>query len=139
MKRNPLRMATAVLIITVVVAAVLLLTDFRKSYDIEINVSESSTNIMSVGTLFYLSDAEISPDGNTVTFTVGQDVGDSMIVLKPVQCGQEYAYEPTYITPGLPVQIKAEPGAWFQIGIAESPKEGKTVTISVSGADIRIP
>lgn len=107
-----------------------------KKYNIRITIPAGSTEA------FIYSDEEISPRGNTITLYAGEGMGDGEIELKPVEVKEENAYdEPTYITPGMPVKMKAEKGAWFKIGVnnMQNPS-GKDIVvyITVSDVDIRI-
>ena len=68
-------------------------------------------------------------------------MGDGEIVLKPIEVKEENAYEATYITPGMPVKMSVEKGAWFKIGVnnlQNSSGEDMVVYITVSDVDIRI-
>lgn len=68
---------------------------------------------------FAYSDEEISPAGNRMTIWSGDGLGDTEVVLKPIEVTEENAYdEPTYLTPGMPVEMDVEKGAWFKIGVA---------------------
>lgn len=87
------------------------------------------------------ADEEISPKGKTVSFLVGQDVGDTAIQLKGVEVKEENAYdEPVYATPGMPAKMEVEKGAWFQVGIYASndTAEEKTVHVTVKDVEVRI-
>ena len=91
---------------------------------------------------FVYSDEEISPKSNTITLYAGEGMGDGEIVLKPVEVKEENAYDkPTYITPGMPVKMNVEKGAWFKIGVnnmQNSSGEDIVVYITVSDVDVRI-
>ncbi len=107
----------------------------RKKYNIRITIPAGSTDA------FIYSDEEISPKSNTITFYAGEGMGDGEIVLKPVEVKEENAYKPTYITPGMPVKMNVEKGAWFKIGVnnmQNSSGEDITVYITVSDVDVRI-
>jgi hypothetical protein len=107
-----------------------------KEYNIKITIQSGSTEA------FIYSDEEISPKGNTITLYAGEGMGDGEIVLKPVEVKEENAYDqPTYITPGMPVKMNVEKGAWFKIGVnnmQNSSGEDIVVYIKVSDVDVRI-
>lgn len=62
-----------------------------------------------------------------------------MVVLKPVAVHEGYTYKPTYITPGLEVEMDVEKGAVFRIGVMDSnnTQHPKTIDLSVSGIQIQ--
>ena len=118
-----------------VILAVCFLTNPTREYQIRITIPAGSTEP------FCYSDEEISPKGNTLTFYAGEGVGDTEITLLPVEVGEENAYhEPAYITPGMPVKMDVEKGAWFKIGVnIQNPtEESRDVYISVSNVEVRI-
>ena len=118
-----------------VILAVCFLTNPTREYQIRITIPAGSTET------FCYSDAEISPKGNTLTFYAGEGLGDTEIKLLPVEVREENAYdETTYITPGMPVKMNAEKGAWFKIGVnIQNPTdERKDVYLSVSNVVVRI-
>ena len=53
---------------------------------------------------------------------------------------EENAYEPTYITPGLPVKMNVEKGAWFKIGVSvqNDTNTDQTVYVEVEDVVVRI-
>ena len=89
---------------------------------------------------FIYSDEEISPKGNTITLSCGEGLGDTEVVLKQIEVREENAYEPTYLTPGMPVKMDVEKGAWFQVGVAvqNDTDTEKTVFVEVEGIEVRI-
>ena len=97
------------------IVAVCFLTTSPKTWQIKVTIPAEGTES------FYYSDEEISPKGNTLTLYAGEGMGDGMIVLLPVEASQENAYgEPTYITPGMPVKLDVEKGAWYKIEIGRA-------------------
>ena len=89
---------------------------------------------------FIFSSEEISPKGDTITITAGEELGDTQVVLMPVDVKEENAYEPTYLTSGIPIKMDVEKGAWFKIGVAVSndTDEDMTVYVNVKKVDVRI-
>ena len=110
------------------------------THKISITVPAGTTGEFIYQEDFIYSDEEISPTGNKITISASQELGDSEVVLKPIQVKEENAYEPTYITPGLSVEMDVEKGAWFKVGIAmENPTdEDVTVYVLVEGVEVRI-
>lgn len=87
------------------------------------------------------SDEEISPAGDVIIISSGEGLGDTEVVLKPIEVKEENAYEPTYLTPGMPVEMDVEKGAWFKVGVAMQNETGvdKDVYVEVKGVrEIRI-
>ena len=122
-------------IAVLVILAVCFLTNPTKEYQIRITIPAGSTEPVCY------SDEEISPKGNTLTFYAGEGLGDTEITLLPVEVREENAYdEPSYITPGMPVKMDVEKGAWFKIGVnIQNPTdENKDVYISVRNVEVRI-
>ena len=89
---------------------------------------------------FYYSDEEISPKGKQLILSAGKGLGDTEIILKVVEGRQENAYEPAYITPGMPLKMDVEKGAWLKIGVSvQNPaEEDINVYVEVENVDLRI-
>ena len=124
--------ATAAVLVILVVC---FLTNPTREYQIRITIPAGSTET------FCYSDEEISPKGNTLTFYAGEGLGDTEIALLPVEVREENAYdEPAYITPGMPVKMDVEKGAWFKIGVnIQNPTdESMDVYVSVKNVEVRI-
>ncbi len=118
-----------------VILAVYFLTNPTKEYQIRITIPAGSTET------FCYSDEEISPKGNTLTFYAGEGLGDTEITLLPVEVREENAYdEPAYITPGMPVKMDVEKGAWFKIGVnIQNPTdESMDMYVSVKNVEVGI-
>ena len=110
------------------------------TYKIRITVPAGSTEEIIYQEDFAYSDEEISPTGNTITISSGEGLGDTEVVLKPIEVKEENAYEPTYLTPGMPVEMNVEKGAWFKVGISmrNPTDEDITVYVEVKGVEVRI-
>ncbi len=123
---------TAMLICVIVVAC--FLTNPPKEYQIRVNIPAGSTEE------FVYSDEVILTKGNTITLYTGEGFGDATIALLPVEVRGKIAYEPTYITPGMPVKMDVEKGAWYKIGVnmQNLSEENIDVYVSVSNVDVRI-
>ena len=65
---------------------------------------------------------------------------DTEVVLKPIEVKEENAYKLAYLTPGMPVEMDAEKGAWFKVGIAvqNDTDTDKTFYVEVEGVEVRI-
>lgn len=123
-------------VIACAVLAVCFLTDPKQeSYDIRIVVPAGSR------ARFVYSDEEISPTKSQILLTAGENLGDTEVVLLPVEVSQENAYdEAVYLTPGMPVKMDAEKGAWFKIGVnVQNPtEEDLVVYVNVDHVEVRI-
>lgn len=104
------------------------------THEIKIRVPAGSTEA------FVYSDEEISPLGHKITIYSGEGLGDTEVVLLTVHVKEENAYEPTYLTPGMPVKMDVEKGAWFKIGVSvQNPTDtDKIVSVEVKGVHVRI-
>ena len=123
-------------------ACVLALTGCGKNdtYKIKIVVPAGSTEEIVYQEDFVYSDEEISPIGNKITIYSGDGLGDTEVVLKPISVKEENAYEPTYLTPGMPVEMDVEKGAWFKVGInmQNNTDTDKIVYVEIEGVEVRI-
>ena len=110
----------------------------QKKFEIEISVPAGSTEA------FVYSNEEIRPTGNKITIWSGAGLGDTEVILKPVNENVETGYVAEYLTHGVPVKfdtsnVKSE---WFKIGIAvqnDSDKGPIAVSVEVEGVEVRIP
>lgn len=135
-----------VLIVVGIVIAILcvlgvwLLFGNEKSYDIRITIPAGTMGEVVYQEQFIYSDEEISPKGNKIIISSGNGLGDTEVVLKPIEVKEENAYEPTYLTPGMPVEMEVEKGAWFKIGVnMQNPTdEDIDVYVTVKGIELRI-
>lgn len=118
--------------IVCIVAAVCFMTNPKSgTYKIGIRIPAHSEAGL------YYSEHEISPQKRTVSFEVGQDVGDTKIQLTPVEVNEENAYdELTYVTPGLASKVNAEKGAWFKVGVYASNESDEEITIFVTVSNV---
>ena len=90
---------------------------------------------------FVYSDTEICPTGNKITISSGAGLGDTEVILKPVEVKQKTAYEPAYLTHGMPVKMDVEKGGWFKIGVSvqnDSNRGPIAVSVEVEGVEVRI-
>lgn len=112
----------------------------KDTYMIGITIPADSTEEIVYQEIFLYSDEEISPISNKITISSGEGLGDTEVVLKPIEVKEENAYEPTYLTPGMPVEMDVEKGAWFKIGVSvQNPTDTDlTVYVEVEGVEVRI-
>lgn len=104
------------------------------SYEIRITIPAGSQEE------FVYSDEEISATGKKITISAGEGLGDTMVILSPVNDNVETGYVATYLTPGMPVEFDAVQGEWFKVGIS---MQNKTDTdqieyVEVEGVEVRI-
>lgn len=132
--KKPAFWITIVAIIVCLIIAICFLTNPAKKYQIRITIPAGSTQG------FCYSDEEISPKGNTLVLSTGEGLEDCEVVLDTVEVQEENAYEPTYMTPGFPVKMDAEKGAWFKIGVnmQNNTDEDKIVYVNVENVEVRI-
>ena len=104
------------------------------TYKIRITVPAGSTED------FVYSDEEISPIGDKITISCGDGLGDTEVVLKTIEVKEKTEYSPTYLTPGMPVEMDVEKGAWFKIGVSmqNNTDTDKVVYVEVEGVKVRI-
>ena len=123
------------LILTLVFVLGLTVCGKNDQYKIRITVPAGSTEV------YVYSDEEISPTGNKITISSGEGLGDTEVVLKPIEVKEENAYdEPAYLTPGMPVKMDVEKGAWFKVGISMQNKTDTEITVyvEIEGVEVRI-
>ena len=102
----------SIVVIIAVAIGVYLYNQRQTSFDIGITVPAGSQEE------FVYSDEIICPIGDTITIWAGESLGDTTVVLQPIKVKEKTAYEPTYLTHGMPVKIDVEKGAWFKVGIS---------------------
>ena len=129
-------------VIACAVVAVCFLTNPKQdSYTLRIVVPAGSTEKIVYQEDFAYSDEEISPTGNKITISSGEGLGDTEVVLKPIEVKEENAYEPAYLTPGMPIEMDVEKGAWFKVGVnIQNPSDKDIIFyVKVEGVEVRIP
>lgn len=132
--KRPAFWITIIAIAVCVTVAICFLTNPAREYQIRITIPAGST------ANFCYSDAEVCSKGNTLTIVSVDGLGDTEVVLLPVEHREENAYEPMYITPGMPVKMDVERGVWFKIGVnMQNPTaEDIDVYVSVENVEVRI-
>ena len=105
-----------------------------KIYKIRITVPAGSTEA------FDYSDEEILATGKKISIYAGEGLGDTEVILVPVNENVETDYVAEYLTPGLPVEFDAINDEWFKIGISlqNDTDTDITVYVEVEGVEARI-
>ena len=97
--KKPTFWITIAAIVVCAIVAICFLTNPAKEYQIRITIPAGSE------TGFYYSDEEICPKRNTLTIAKGGHLGDTEVILLPVEVKEENAYdEPIYITAVAPAK-----------------------------------
>ena len=104
------------------------------SYQVKITIPAGSD------AQFVYSDEEISATGNKIIMSSTEGLGDTEVILMPVNENVETGYVATYLTPGMPVEFDAIKGEWFKIGISvqNETDADQTVYVEVEGVEVRI-
>ncbi len=115
------------------VILVVCLTGCGREYDVAITIPAGNESE------FSYSETEVAATGKTITVMAKQGMQDGEVFLKAVD-GQGEDCEPTYLTPGFPVEFQVEKGIWYKIGVsAMNPTtEDSEMLITVKGAQVRI-
>ena len=129
--KKPTFWITIAAIMVCAIIAVCFLTNPAKEYQIRITIPAGSE------TGFYYSDEEICPKRNTLTIAKGGRLGDTEVILLPVEVKEENAYdEPVYITAVAPAKTDVEKGAWFQIGVKMQNPTAEDIDVYVTVRDV---
>ncbi len=106
----------------------------NNTYKVRITVPAGSTEE------FVYSDEEILATGKKITISSGEGLGDTLVILQPVNEMIETGYVATYLTPGMPVEFDAVEGEWFRIGVSMQNKTDtdKVEYVEVEGVEVRI-
>ena len=104
------------------------------THQISITIPAGSTEA------FVYSDEEILATGKKITIFSGEGLGDTEVILSPVNENVEAGYVATYLTPGVPVEFDAVKGEWFKIGVSvqNDTDTDKIVYVEVDGVEMRI-
>lgn len=104
------------------------------TYKVRITIPAGSTES------FVYSDEEISATSKKITISSGEGLGDTEVILSPVNENVETGYVATYLTPGMPVEFDAVKDEWLKIGISmqNDTDTDKTVYVEVTGVEVRI-
>lgn len=133
--KKPAFWIVLVAVISCAVVAICFMTNPEENtYSIKIVIPANSQG------QFYYSEEEISPIKKTITVYSEEGVDDTEVVLKTVDVHEENVYEPTYMTHAMPVEMEAEKGGWFKIGIwaENSADEDRELFLTVKNITVRI-
>ena len=89
---------------------------------------------------FVYSDEEISATGNKIIISAGEGLGDTEVILQPVNDMVETGYVATYLTHGMPVEFDVVKGEWFKVGVSvqNDTDTDRIVYVEVEGVESRI-
>ena len=118
----------------IVIAVCFLTNPKHDSYTLRIIVPAGSTEE------FVYSDEEICTTKSSIKLWAGDGLGDTEVLLSPVNEVTETRYTASYLTHGLSVKFDAEKDTWFKIGInMQNPTdEDIIVYIEVENVEVRI-
>ena len=122
-------------VIACVIVAVCFLTNPKQDrYTLRIVVPAGSQEE------FVYTDEEVSTVRNSIKIWSGDGLGDTEVLLFPVNKTAETGYTATYITHGMPVEFDAEKDTWFKIGVnmQNSTNEDIIVYVEVENVEVRI-
>ena len=87
---------------------------------------------------FVFSEEVFEATKDKIIVTAGAGFADTSVTLKTEKVTEENAYEPIYLTHGMPVKIDAEKGAWFKIGISVQNPSEHDIAVSLYLENIEI-
>ena len=89
---------------------------------------------------YVYTDEEVSTVRNSIKIWSGDGLGDTEVLLFPVNKTAETGYTATYLTHGMPVEFDAEKDTWFKIGVnmQNSTNEDIIVYVEVENVEVRI-
>ena len=89
---------------------------------------------------FVYTDEEVSTVRNSIKIWSGDGLGDTEVLLFPVNKTAETGYTATYLTHGMSVEFDAENDTWFKIGVnmQNSTNEDIIVYVEVENVEVRI-
>ena len=121
-------------IICVGVAACFLTNPKQDRYTLRIVVPAGSQEE------FVYTEEEVSTVRNSIKIWSGDGLGDTEVLLFPVNKTAETGYIATYLTHGMPVEFDAEKDTWFKIGVnmQNSTNEDIIVYVEVENVEVRI-
>ena len=122
-------------VIACVIVAVCFLTNPKQdSYTLRIVVPAGSQEE------FVYTEEEVSTVRNSIKIWSGDGLGDTEVLLFPVNKTAETGYTATYLTHGMPVEFDAEKDTWYKIGVnmQNSTNEDIIVYVEVENVEVRI-
>ena len=133
--KKPAFWVIIIAVIACVIVAVCFLTNPKQdSYTLRIVVPAGSQEE------FVYSHEEVSTIKNSIKIWSGDGLGDTEVLLSPVNKTIETGYTATYLTHGMPVEFDAEKDTWFKIGVnMQNPtNEDIIVYVEVENVEVRI-
>lgn len=133
--KKPAFWVIIIAVIACVIVAVCFLTNPKQdSYTLRIVVPAGSQEE------FVYSHEEVSTIKNSIKIWSGDGLGDTEVLLSPVNKTTETGYTATYLTHGMPVEFDAEKDTWFKIGVnMQNPtNEDIVVYVEVENVEVRI-
>ena len=133
-KKPALWVIIIAVIVCVGVAVCFLTNPKQDSYTLRIVVPAGSQEE------FVYTDEEVSTIRNSIKIWSGDGLGDTEVILSPVNKTTETRYTATYLTHGMPVEFDAEKDTWFKIGVnmQNSTNEDIIVYVEVENVEVRI-
>ena len=133
-KKPALWVIIIAVIVCVGVAVCFLTNPKQDSYTLRIVVPAGSQEE------FVYTDEEVSAIRNSIKIWSGDGLGDTEVLLSPVNKTTETRYTATYLTHGMPVEFDAEKDTWFKIGVnmQNSTNEDIIVYVEVENVEVRI-
>ena len=133
-KKPALWVIIIAVIVCVGVAVCFLTNPKQDSYTLRIVVPAGSQE------KFVYTDEEVSTIRNSIKIWSGDGLGDTEVILSPVNKTTETGYTATYLTHGMPVEFDAEKNTWFKIGVnMQNPtNEDIIVYVEVENVEVRI-
>ncbi len=133
-KKPALWVIIIAVIVCVGVAVCFLTNPKQDSYTLRIVVPAGSQE------KFVYTDEEVSTIRNSIKIWSGDGLGDTEVILSPVNKTTETRYTATYLTHGMPVEFDAEKDTWFKIGVnmQNSTNEDIIVYVEVENVEVRI-
>ena len=119
-------------IVCVVVAVCFLTNPTKDSYTLRIVVPAGSQEE------FVYTDEEVSTIGNSIKIWSGDGLGDTEVILSPVNKTTENEYTAKYLTPGMPVKFDTEKGKWFNIGVNMQNKTNEDIIVYVKAENVEV-
>ena len=89
---------------------------------------------------FVFADEEICPTGKKITVSCGEGLGETEVLLVPVDEAVTAGYVNMPIAPGQPVTFDTDKGTWLKIGVnvTNDTAEDVTVHVEIIGVEVRI-
>ena len=133
-KKPALWVIIIAVIVCVGVAVCFLTNPKQDSYTLRIVVPAGSQE------KFVYTDEEVRTIRNSIKIWSGDGLGDTEVLLSPVNKTTETGYTATYLTHGMPVEFDAEKNTWFKIGVnmQNSTNEDIIVYVEVENVEVRI-